>query len=454
MRRVISSILIGFSLVLALMVVVGTASADKPDPSDRGIRPPSAVLQAHGDVIVRVLSPEPVEAPKKTYLTGVIVTLPTGMLTGTWWVDVGSSEVISVAVSDQTRIIPPEIEPEVGDVVRILARRVEGVLQAEQVILRKAVRERARPTHIHGEIQQLPAPTGTLTGTWVVNGVSVTVNSETRINPVDLLPEVGMWANVLGLAQDDGSVLAQKIALQLREEAEAETEFEGPIQLLPEDASFLGTWVVDGISVTVTITTQLRGVTPTVGLNAEVEGELLEAGSVLAHRIKVEPMACDRVELEGTVVATGTIPGVWIVETQTPSGTQEISVTVTISTCINESRGRLELGAWVEVKALEHPDGTLEAIHIKVEDGRPAEARAVEFEGTIDALPPSAPQSYRGQWIVLTLPDAIPVSVTVTGSTEIEGQPEIGALAKVEGLLQGNGAVRARSIEIESSGEE
>ena len=454
MRRVISSILIGFSLVLALMVVVGTASADKPDPSDRGIRPPSAVLQAQGDRIVRVLAPEPVNAQKKVNLSGIIEALPPATLTGTWWVDVRSGEVISVAVTDRTRIVPPSVEPEVGDGVRILARRVEGGLQAEQVILRKAVRERVRPIHIHGEIQHLPAPTGTITGTWVVNGVSVTVNSETRINPRDLLPEVGMWANVLGLAQDDGSVLAQKIALQRREEAEAETEFEGPIQLLPEDASFLGTWVVDGISVTVTISTQLRGVTPTVGLNAEVEGELLEAGSVLAHKIKVEPVRQEKVELEGTVVATDTIPGVWVIETQTPSGTQEISVTVTISTCINESRGRLELGAWVEVKALEHPDGTLEAIHIKVEDGRPAEDRAVEFEGTINALPPSAPQSYRGPWMILTLADAIPVTVTVTANTEIEGLPEIGAHAKMEGLLQGNGAVRARSIEIESSGEE
>jgi hypothetical protein len=44
--------------------------------------------------------------------------------------------------------------------------------------------------------------------------------------------------------------------------------------------------------------------------------------------------------------------------------------------------------------------------------------------------------------------------VTVTGSTEIEGQPEIGALAKVEGLLQGNGSVRALSIEINPPGEE
>jgi len=453
MRRVISSILVGFSLVLALMVFVGTVSADKPGPNDRGIRPPAAVPQAQGDGIGRVLAPQPAEAQKKTSLAGVIVSLPTGTLTGTWWVDVRSNDVISVVVTDQTRIVPPEIEPEVGDAVRILARRVEGVLQAEQVVLRKALRERVRPVHIQGEIQHLPAPTGTITGTWVVNGVSVTVNSETRINPGGLLPEVGMWANVLGLAQEDGSVLAQKIALQLREEAGAETEFEGPIQLLPEDESYLGTWVVDGISVTVTITTQLRGVTPTVGLNAEVEGELLGADSVLAHRIKVEPVRQERVELEGAVVATDTIPGVWVIETQSPSGTQEISVTVTLSTCINESRGRLELGAWVEVKALEQPDGTLEAIHIKVEDGRPAEAREVEFEGIIHALPPSAPQSYRGQWVLLTLADSIPVTVTVTANTEIVGQPGIGAHAKVEGLLQGNGGVRARSIEIEPSGE-
>ncbi|MGD2147600.1 MAG: DUF5666 domain-containing protein, partial [Anaerolineae bacterium] len=210
------------------------------------------------------------------------------------------------------------------------------------------------------------------------------------------------------------------------------------------------TWVVDGISVTVTITTELAGVTPTVGLNAEVEGELVEPSSVLAHRIKVEPMECEHVEIEGTVVATDTIPGVWIIETQTPSGTEEISVTLTVSTSINEQKGRLEVGARVEIKAVQHLDGTLEAIHIKVEDGLPREAREVEFEGIIAALPPSAPQSYRGQWIIVTLTETIPVTVTVTGNTEIEGgEPEIDAPAEVEGLLQDSGAVRALSITIE-----
>jgi hypothetical protein len=389
---------------------------------------------------------------KNVNLKGTIDQLPTGMFTGTWWIKVEPDEVISVEVTERTKIVPPHIEPEEGDGVHVLARR-EGygndeTLVARHIVIKKAEKRHVRPTHIHGEIEQLPTPTGTITGTWVVNGISVTVDSQTKIRPKDRTPEEGMWANVLAFEQEDGMLLAHKVILRSREEAESEVEFEGPIEELPEDDSFLGTWIVDGISVIVTETTQLRGVTPTVGLNAEVEGELQEDKSVLASRIKVEGPEHRKVEFEGRVVATDSIPGVWVIETQTLSGTEEISVTVTISTCINESKGRFEMGAWVEVKALEQPDGTLVAIHIKVEDGHPPEDREIEFEGIIEVLPPSAPHSYCGHWTIVTLTDAVSITVIVTGNTDIDGEPEIGANVEVEGFLQGNGAVRARSIEV------
>jgi hypothetical protein len=218
---------------------------------------------------------------------------------------------------------------------------------------------------------------------------------------------------------------------------------------LPEDDSFLGTWVVDGISVTVTETTQVRGVTPTVGLNAEVEGELLEEnGPVLAHRIKVERPEQDKVEFEGTVVATDTIPGVWVIETETSSGTEEISVTVTLSTCVNESKGRFEMGARVEVKALQQPDGTLEAIHIKVEDGADGHM-AIEFAGTIAELPPSASNSLNGQWTIITGTPTVSITVIVNGQTEIEGEwPQEGADVLGEGVLQRDGLIKAHRIDV------
>jgi hypothetical protein len=453
MRRIIGSIVIGTALVLALMVFVSTSMALKPDLDEGGVGRPLASDKPQRDAGPSVGESGPVLLRKNVNLKGTIDQLPSGTLTGTWWIEIEAGEVISVEVTEETKMSPPDFEPEVGDAVHVLARRegsgTDEILVAKHVVFKKAERERIRPTHIHGEIEHLPTPSGTITGTWVVNGISVTVDSETRIHPRDRMPELGMRANVLGQEQEDGTVLAKKITLQPRKEAESEVEFEGPIQTLPEDDSFLGMWVVDDISVTVTETTQLRGFTPTVGLIAEVEGELLEDGAVLASRIKVERPEHEKVEFEGTVVVTDVIPGVWVIETETPSGTEEISVTITISTCINQSRGRLEMGAWVEVKAIEQLDGTLEAIYIKVEDDRPAEEREVEFEGVIGTLPPSAPNSYRGHWTVVTT-DTIPITVIVTGNTEIDGEPEIGANVEVEGVLQGNGAVRALSIGIVS----
>jgi hypothetical protein len=441
----------GSVLVLAVMVFVDTSMALKPDLDNGEVDRPPAVDKAGGGPVLPVGEPEPVALGRNVNLRGTITQLPpTDTLTGTWWIEIEASAVISVEVTDHTRIIPPEIEPAVGDEVHVLARREgpgdDGKLVARRIIFRKAEKKRVRPSRIRGEIQRLP--TGTITGTWVVNDISVTVDADTRIHPRETAPELGMWANVLGLEQDDGTILAQKIALQPREEAESEVEFEGPIQALPEDNSFVGTWVVDGISVTVTETTQLRGVTPTVGLNAEVEGELQEDESVLASTIKVEAPERETIEFEGTVVVTDAIPGEWVIETEYPTGTEEISVTVTLSTCINESKGRLEAGAWVEVKAAEQPDGTLEAIHIKVEDG-PDEHMTVEFTGIIAELPPPAPRSLNGRWTVVT--DTVPITVIVNGGTEIvetAGGVEVGATVRVEGVLQRDGLVKAHRIEV------
>jgi hypothetical protein len=179
-----------------------------------------------------------------------------------------------------------------------------------------------------------------------------------------------------------------------------------------------------------------------------VEGELQEDESVLAHRIKVERPKQEKVEFEGTVVLTDMIPGVWVIETQTDSATEEISVTVTLSTCVNESKGRLELGAWVEVKAVEQPDGTLEAIRIKVADG-PGGHVEVEFTGTIAELPPSAPNSLNGHWTIISGTSAVSITVIVNGQTEIAGgEPQEGATVLVEGVLQRDGLVKAHRIKV------
>jgi hypothetical protein len=440
MRKLVGSIVIGLALVLALMLFVDTSLALRTDVGeDAADQPPRRAGFRLPVPPLGELDPPPTRGKPENF-KGTIEQLPPDTITGTWWIAIQAGDVISVEVTDQTKIIPPRVNPEEGDAVHVLARREGSILMAKHVVIKKERTRRTRPSHIRGEIEELPTPAGTVTGTWMVNGISVTVDEETKIRPKDRTPEIGMWANVLAFEQEDGSLLAAKIALQSREEMESEVEFEGPIESLPEEG-LLGIWTVDGISVIVTEDTRLKGVTPAVGLNAEVEGELQEDQSVLASKVKVEGPEREKVEFEGTVVATDTIPGEWWIRTDS----REISVTVTISTHINEDKGRLEPGAWVEVKAVEQTDGTLEAIYIKVEDG-PAEDREIEFEGVIEALPPSAPHAYHGPWTIVA--DGTTVTVIASGNTEIEGEypPEQGATVAVEGVLQREGLVKAHRI--------
>jgi hypothetical protein len=450
MRKIVVSMVAGTVLVVVLMVLGDTSMALRPDVARPAIDEPPVLVKEVKAPVRPGEEPEPASVGRNISLRGTIDDLPPDPpYTGTWKIEIDAGEVISVEVTDQTRILPPGIEPEVADAVHVLARSEgsdgEETLVALRVTVEKARNRRGRPLHFRGEIEFLPADP--MSGTWSVSGISVTVDAETMIHPPDRTPEVGMVANVVAFEHSDGTLWAMNITLQTPQEAASGVELEGTIEDLPDTGDFVGTWVVDGISVTVTADTELKGAAPAIGLTAKVRGHEQDDGSIAATEIKVKGPEHEEVEFEGAVVVfTDTRPSVWVIDTDPATDSGEISVTVTSSTYINENKGPLEEGSWVEVKALRQPDGTLEAVRIKVED-ESAAATEVEFTAPIAELPSPGSGSFNGQWIFAT--DPVSTTVVVTPQTEIEGDPAVGLTAKVEGFLQGDGFVHAESIEIQ-----
>ena len=309
-------------------------------------------------------------------LRGTVDQMPTDGLTGTWTIIDEADQARIVKVTEETRIVPPTADPHVGDWTEVLAQPEDEdggeVLVAKQMLFKSEGPNRARPTELHGQIEALPAEGNggsvDFLGEWVVAGFTFTVDSRTMVHPDWRRPEVGMRANVIAFEQEDGSLWAKNIVLHSPGDGAPEVEVEGPIQDLPEPP-FLGTWTVDGFTVTVTDTTQLKGATPALSLTAKVRGEELEDGSILAYEIIVEGPEHAEVEFEGELMACPeALPAEWVIETETASGLELKSVTVTSDTYINENHGPVEVGAWVEVKALLQEDDTLLAVRIKAED--------------------------------------------------------------------------------------
>jgi len=453
-RKLIGSMLIGLALVAALMVFVDTSlafrsgaqglAADTPPP-EKGLEKPVPPKKR----------PDPLPGRgRRVSLRGTIADMPTTTVTGTWMIIDEAETTWTITVTERTKIVPPVADPAPGDAVHVLGKEeadVSHALTASHIVVKEQDRQPARPVEFHGEIEALPVPTDPFTGAkaylgkWVISGYTVTVDSRTMINPEKRTPEIGMRVNVIAFKEADGTLWAKHIALHRREEAESTAEIEGTIQDLP-DPPYLGTWIVDGFTVTVTGTTELKGATPAISLTAKVKGEELEDGSILANKVIVKGPDQEEVEFEGTLlVFTTTRPSEWVIETETPTGTKQISVTVTRETYVNTNKGPVEVGARVEVKALRQTDGTLVAVRIKVEDDSDEDMR-VEFEGTVvttDTIP--------GTWVVET-EDSERMTVTVTADTVIVPPTApliLGASVEVKALEHPDGSLEALHIKVE-----
>lgn len=223
-------------------------------------------------------------------------------------------------------------------------------------------------------------------------------------------------------------------------------ELKGAVESLPA-GSLLGTWVVAGKSVTVVSTTRIdqeRGAVA-VGTVVEVEG-LFDAASntIVASKIEVKAGAAGSpspvpalVELYGTIEA---LPAGGAIGTWTVAGR---SVIVSATTKLEAEHGPFAVGASVEAKGAFDATGALLATEIETKAGNGAAVPALEFWGTVVALP-TGPSGLVGVW---QIGDRF---VNVTAATEIETEDaplEVGATVKVHGWIQPDGVVEAREIE-------
>jgi len=419
MNKLIGSTVAGIALVVALMLFVSPSLGVGPAPEGRTADPPPTSKVAPAKIEVQN-RPDPLpRRARHVSLEGTIADLPTPTITGTWTITDGGGAAWAIPVTEETKIQPPHATPAEGDGVLVLGTQPEeaqNTLLATHIVIQERHENRALPVEFHGVIQELPVPTDTngsnYWGTWVVADVTFTVDAKTMIHPPMRTPTEGMQANVVAFEQPDGSLWAKNIALRGPDEADDEVEIEGPIESLP-DLPYIGTWVVEGLSVTVTDTTDLKGATPAVSLTARVKGQEQSDGSILAREILVKGPDQKVIEFEGIVhVFSDTRPSEWQIKTDAFSDTDLASVWVMTYTHINEEKGPVDEGVLVEVKALEQPDGSFVALLIKVQDGDGDTEPWVELEGTV-VLTGDIP----GVWSIASDAYTEPISMEITTDT-------------------------------------
>lgn len=297
---------------------------------------------------------------------------------------------------------------------------------------------------VYGTISKLPATQGWI-GDWEVRGKTIRVTNSTRIEQKSGAPAVGVYVEVEGAQQSDGSIQASKIETKIGSGGGSQTELEGTIEALPNTAGMIGNWTVSGRTVRVTTTTYIKQEnTPVaVGVRVEVKGSQQNDGSIAAIEIETKGGSNSN-ELKGAIES--------LPSTTNRIGDWKVSgriVHVTAATRIDQEHGPVAVGAYVEVKGASQADGSLTATEIEVKESAGsggASANYVKFYGTIEALPGGA--TLVGQWTVSGR------KVNVTATTRIEQRsnpPAVGRSVEVAGTLDAAGTVTAIKIEVKDA---
>ena len=316
-----------------------------------------------------------------------------------------------------------------------------------------------------GAVQAMPA-SGT-TGTWTIANKTVHVDASTEIDQEQGSIGVGATVKVEGTTLTDGSVHASDIKVEVGvggspgspppggggdgedNGGDTEADFTGPIQALPADG-LLGTWTVAGKQVDVVSTTRLEQEDGgfAIGTIVEVEGLADATGVIVASKIEVKSGGTpapqpqpDELEIQGTIEALppSGLMGNWQVSGRT--------VVVTAATELDAEHGAFAVGVAVEVKGSLDASGNVVAASIESMPGNGASEPALEFFGTIVALPSGA-SGLIGVWNV----DGKLVNVTPSTVIDAEDGPVVvGAVVEVKGWLQPDGMIEAQKIETQGS---
>jgi uncharacterized protein (TIGR03437 family) len=297
----------------------------------------------------------------------------------------------------------------------------------------------------NGAIHSLPGTSGFI-GDWNVSGRVIHVNSSTEIERENNAPIVtGASVEIEGCLQTDSSITAKKIKVKPAGSGGTGYSFTGPVEVLPNTAGRLGDWRVAGVTVHVTASTLLKqeNGAVAVGSRVEVEGTRRADLSVDASKIEVKAAGGGGTTIEFTATieslpSTSGRIGQWSV------GGRKVNVTA--STKISPAGTAVAIGYSVKVKGTQRTDGAVDTTEIEVKSSGGG-GSAVEFSGTVEALPGTAGQI--GAWTV----SGRKVNVAATTKLENEnGPPAIGSPVEVKGALLADGSVNATKIEVKNRG--
>ena len=166
--------------------------------------------------------------------------------------------------------------------------KVEGTLQQDGTILAHEIKVVSSENAQYAGMVEL---TGTLENQdgmiWTVGGVIVELTETTEILGT---PEIGATIKVEGMLQENGSILASQVKSGENNDDGSDdhsNQLKGnAIEISGELTAMDGsTWIINGQTVLVTNTTELKG-TLDIGVIVKVEGYLLADGSIEAREIK------------------------------------------------------------------------------------------------------------------------------------------------------------------------
>jgi hypothetical protein len=337
---------------------------------------------------------------------GTIDKLPASGLIGVW--TVGGR---IVHVDQETRIDQSQCPATIGALAHVRGeKQTNGTINALSIVVKPAP---IQHIELIGTIKALPTG-GTLIGDWLVLGAAVWdsrpatelvvhVDTTTTIDQSQGNAAVGARVVVKGEKLPDGTVKAASINV-LRKEEPHEVEIVGQVTALPAGSSLIGDWLVRPGAAVETATAGGREVVvhvsaettidqsqgkAEVGARVTIKGEALSDGTVRAVSIVVlkkhEP---PEVEVLGQVMKLpdgDSLVGDWTLRlgsgmTLATAGTPEIVVHVGSDTTIDQTRGKVVVGATVLVKGTRADDRTINARWIVVktvpndDDDRPTKS--------------------------------------------------------------------------------
>ncbi len=352
-----------------------------------------------------------------------------------WIVTTHEGNEHHVIITDQTQI---QGDPVVGSIVK-----VEGCAESEDRIVAREVRVLRHPGE-GGEEVEFRGPIVEITDTqWQVGHWTVIISDTTQITGDP--PDVGDMAEVKGVLNELGQVVASQIEVKDRGVVHSYVQIEGYITAVGDTEL-----EIQGIPIQIVTDTVEIGLPPEVGLwaradviveNAAGPGPLQDGTIYTAVRIRTHRSGKPEDALKFTGIVESMDSDAWVV-----SGWPFV-----VPTDARIKHGPVAVGDWVEIEAhVVYDDGTgtwtYTAYEVDVKHKRGGEPAhpdgGVKIEGRITAMDPNT-----GLWKV----EGIPVEV---GSQTIidarHGDPAVGVWVEIKGMAPGtDGPYTALAIKTE-----